>query len=86
MTTVATVSAMIGPPGCWSTSGEPSHRRDWSATMDAVTVSGTDRRIKHLMSKRPEYKAWQQIKVRCLNPNDRNFPSYGGREIGRAHV
>lgn len=49
--------------------------------MADATVARHDRRIKHLMSKRPEYKAWQQIKVRCLNPKDRNFPNYGGRGI-----
>ena len=29
----------------------------------------------------PEYQAWVNIKRRCLNPNDREFPYYGGRGI-----
>lgn len=36
---------------------------------------------KHGLSQTPEYKCWQQIKARCLNPNHRAFPHYGGRGI-----
>lgn len=28
-----------------------------------------------------EYKAWQQAKQRCFNPNSRAYPAYGGRGI-----
>jgi hypothetical protein len=28
-----------------------------------------------------EYAAWQQMKNRCLNPNDKRFADYGGRGI-----
>jgi hypothetical protein len=29
----------------------------------------------------PEYIAWHEIKQRCLNPNRRDYPDYGGRGI-----
>lgn len=29
----------------------------------------------------PEYKSWQAMKTRCLNPRNRKFPDYGGRGI-----
>lgn len=35
----------------------------------------------HFMSKSKEHKAWRHIKSRCLNPNDKSFPNYGGRGI-----
>jgi hypothetical protein len=37
--------------------------------------------LKHGRSSLPEYKCWQQIKQRCLNPNHRAWPNYGGRGI-----
>lgn len=37
--------------------------------------------MKHGASDRPEYKCWQQIKARCLNPNHKAYPDYGGRGI-----
>lgn len=37
--------------------------------------------FKHGHSKLPEYQCWQQIKQRCLNPNHRHYPDYGGRGI-----
>lgn len=29
----------------------------------------------------PEYRAWQQMKDRCLNPKNKRFQHYGGRGI-----
>jgi hypothetical protein len=29
-----------------------------------------------------EYRAWINMRVRCLNPDDTRFPNYGGRGIG----
>lgn len=29
----------------------------------------------------PEYRAWEQLKQRCLNPNGISYPRYGGRGI-----
>jgi hypothetical protein len=37
--------------------------------------------LKHGRSNLPEYRCWQQIKQRCLNPNHRMYPDYGGRGI-----
>jgi hypothetical protein len=31
--------------------------------------------------KTPEYKAWQNMKMRCYNPNGKWFKDYGGRGI-----
>jgi len=28
------------------------------------------------------YDAWQHAKQRCLNPNNKDYPNYGGRSIG----
>jgi hypothetical protein len=42
-------------------------------------VSQTSR--SHGLSKTPEYKTWAGIKRRCLNPNDKAYPQYGGRGI-----
>jgi len=30
---------------------------------------------------KPEYRNWQGMKARCLNPNDKDYPRYGGRGI-----
>lgn len=37
--------------------------------------------LKHGQSNLPEYKCWQQIKQRCLNPEHEAYPDYGGRGI-----
>ena len=29
----------------------------------------------------PEYRAWVQAKMRCVNPNDKRYARYGGRGI-----
>lgn len=36
---------------------------------------------KHGMKHYPEYGVWKAMKVRCFNPNVRNWGSYGGRGI-----
>lgn len=38
--------------------------------------------LKHGLSNTPEYRCWQQIKARCLNPEHRAYADYGGRGIG----
>lgn len=35
----------------------------------------------HGLSKSPEYKAWDNARDRCRNPNNRKYPLYGGRGI-----
>ena len=37
--------------------------------------------ITHGMTNSPEYKAWDNIKNRCNNPNDPRYSDYGGRGI-----
>lgn len=41
----------------------------------------TDRITTHGMAGTPEYNSWQDMKDRCLNPNNRRFEHYGGRGI-----
>jgi hypothetical protein len=36
---------------------------------------------KHGMRNCPEYAAWCSMKGRCLNPNNKKYPRYGGRGI-----
>lgn len=31
---------------------------------------------------KPEYRSWESMKYRCLNPNCRAYKDYGGRGIG----
>lgn len=35
----------------------------------------------HGMSYSPEYRCWAKMKERCLNPNNKDWPLYGGRGI-----
>lgn len=41
----------------------------------------SDDRIKHGMSGTVEYRAWLDMKQRCLNPKHKFYPDYGGRGI-----
>ena len=34
-----------------------------------------------MRSRNPAYNVWQQIKARCLNPRNKNYPEYGARGI-----
>lgn len=45
---------------------------------DASSLSAT----KHSGRNTPEYSSWIAMRRRCLNPNDKDFPRYGGRGIG----
>ncbi|TXH35250.1 MAG: hypothetical protein E6Q98_15775 [Rhodospirillaceae bacterium] len=36
---------------------------------------------KHGLSYDPEYRAWQTMRLRCLNPKNQAYPDYGGRGI-----
>lgn len=38
-------------------------------------------RPKHGLSGTPEYKAWQQMRLRCTDPKHKAYPGYGGRGI-----
>lgn len=35
----------------------------------------------HGMTHKREYASWQDAKYRCINPNNKGYPSYGGRGI-----
>lgn len=37
--------------------------------------------LKHGLSYTPEYRAWQQMRLRCLDPEHAAFADYGGRGI-----
>lgn len=37
--------------------------------------------LSHGMYRSAQYKAWQKMKERCLNPNVERYPNYGGRGI-----
>ena len=36
---------------------------------------------KHGLSRTPEYRAWQTMRLRCNNPDNAAYPAYGGRGI-----
>lgn len=36
---------------------------------------------KHGLSRTPEYRAWQTMRLRCLEPSNPAYPAYGGRGI-----
>jgi hypothetical protein len=44
-------------------------------------VSGHAPRLTHGLSNTPEYRAWQQMKVRCNNPSHPSWKYYGARGI-----
>ena len=37
--------------------------------------------FRHGYHKTSEYRSWQHMKARCLNPNNHNYKYYGGRGI-----
>lgn len=38
----------------------------------------------HGVARHPAYISWKAMRRRCLNPNHKDYPSYGGRGIGMA--
>lgn len=44
-------------------------------------VVGGEKNRRHGMTHKPEYRAWENARSRCRNPNNRKFPLYGGRGI-----
>lgn len=40
-----------------------------------------DSNYKHGLSRTPEYRAWQTMRLRCLEPSNPAYPAYGGRGI-----
>lgn len=47
----------------------------------AAKAKGKGKRERHGMNKTPEHRAWVHMKQRCMNPNKREYPHYGGRGI-----
>ena len=41
----------------------------------------TGSNAKHGLALTPEYKAWQQMRLRCTDPTHHAYPAYGGRGI-----
>lgn len=49
---------------------------------DELVVDKPPRRLrKHGLSYTPEYRAWQQMRLRCTDPKHAAWPDYGGRGI-----
>lgn len=47
----------------------------------SVKVDRLGRPVKHGMHNTPEYRVWQQMKHRCLNPRSQRYDRYGARGI-----
>ena len=56
-----------------------NHLRSGSAKSCGCLKRGA--KTKHGLIRLSEYKAWQNMKARCLNPNDISFKNYGERGI-----
>lgn len=52
--------------------GQPSH-------CGCQTDRGAHRT--HGMHNTPEYRSWQAMKARCLDPNNKDYPRWGGRGV-----
>jgi len=46
-----------------------------------VTGDSMSGKPKHGLSYTAEYRAWQTMRLRCLNPENEAYPDYGGRGI-----
>jgi len=44
-------------------------------------MAGKPKTEQHGKAGSTEYKSWEKIKERCLNPKHRSYPRYGGRGI-----
>ncbi len=49
--------------------------------MSETLLDRLGRPMKHGRTKTPEYRAWQDMKTRCLKTNTPNYHRYGGRGI-----
>ena len=46
-----------------------------------TAIEHVSKHHKHKLSNTSIYKKWQNMKKRCLNPNDKHYPRWGGRGI-----
>lgn len=58
-------------------------RKDGKSTKSCgcIQKETAGRHIKHGRSGSPEYASYTQMRRRCLNPNHKDYPRYGGRGI-----
>jgi hypothetical protein len=57
---------------------------DYYSLKNGLTKScGCDRKnnLKHSLCNSPEYNSWNNMKIRCNNPNHKGYKDYGGRGI-----
>ena len=48
---------------------------------DKMRIETGKKKRTHGLSKTPTYHSWMRMKMRCLNPNNKDFPEYGGRGV-----
>lgn len=56
----------------------------WGKSRSCGCLAARDQAAKvssHGMSKTPEFRAWMNLRGRCLRPTDKDYPTYGGRGI-----
>lgn len=58
--------------------GKPNKRQTPGTKYCSRECAGN---TKHLYSAKPEWWAWYKMKMRCTNPNVKDYPLYGGRGI-----
>lgn len=59
-----------------------SVRRGNTKSCGCLHAEGLRRRnTTHGLSDRPEYKVWKDMRSRCCNPRNKEYPNYGGRGI-----
>lgn len=77
----ASANAVCDCGGEWS--GRLTALRSNHTTSCGCVLAGAtrERSVTHGMSRTPEYRAWLNIKRRCLDPNHMNYRYYGGRGI-----
>ena len=46
-----------------------------------LSETARERATRHGQYKTGEYRSWHNMRSRCLNPTDKNYPNYGGRGV-----
>ena len=55
--------------------------RSCGCLREELRISNGQKTRRHGDWKAPEYKSWQSLKDRCLNPASKDYPRWGGRGI-----